>query len=64
MGNRSFYSVEWNDGRNSSFMNVSETCTNITGLTAGVQYKITVTAVAHDGYTEGQSETIFKYTSK
>ncbi|XP_047452257.1 receptor-type tyrosine-protein phosphatase beta isoform X4 [Mugil cephalus] len=62
VGNRSFYRVQWTGGERTSSMNVSETFTNITGLTAGVQYEITVIAVAHDGYTEGQSETISKYT--
>ncbi|XP_047452281.1 receptor-type tyrosine-protein phosphatase eta isoform X25 [Mugil cephalus] len=61
-GNRSFYRVQWTGGSMTNSTNVTVAFTNITGLTAGVQYEITVTAVAHDGYTEGQNKTISKYT--
>ncbi|XP_029993262.1 receptor-type tyrosine-protein phosphatase beta isoform X5 [Sphaeramia orbicularis] len=61
-GNSSFYSVHWTDGTNSESKNVTETFIIITNLTAGVQYTITVTAVAGDGYTEGQSRNVSQYT--
>ncbi|XP_078139130.1 receptor-type tyrosine-protein phosphatase eta-like [Centroberyx gerrardi] len=63
-GNSSFYRVEWTDGRASGSHNVNKTYINITQLTAGVQYQITITAVAGDGRTEGQSITVFQYTSE
>ncbi|CAI5664718.1 unnamed protein product [Oreochromis niloticus] len=62
VGNSSFYKVQWTG--TSFSVNVSEMFYNITNLTAGVQYEITVTAVADDNYTEGQSATVTKYTSK
>ncbi|XP_039471747.1 receptor-type tyrosine-protein phosphatase eta-like [Oreochromis aureus] len=62
VGNSSFYKVQWTGGGRNVPVNVSETFYNITNLTAGVQYEITVTAVAGDGYTEGQSATVTKYT--
>ncbi|XP_075325609.1 receptor-type tyrosine-protein phosphatase beta [Odontesthes bonariensis] len=61
-GNSSFYRVQWTDGEISGSVNVSDTFKDITNLTAGVQYKITVTAVAGDGHTEGQNTTVSKYT--
>ncbi|XP_029908872.1 receptor-type tyrosine-protein phosphatase eta-like isoform X2 [Myripristis murdjan] len=63
VGNSSFYRVEWTDGGVSVTQAVNETYINVTGLTAGVQYEIKVTAVAGDGHTEGQSVTVFKYTN-
>ncbi|XP_078139133.1 receptor-type tyrosine-protein phosphatase eta [Centroberyx gerrardi] len=63
-GNSSFYRVEWTDGRASGSHNVNKTYINITQLTAGVQYQITITAVAGDGRTEGQSITVFQYASE
>ena len=63
-GNRSFYRVKWTDGKVSGAKNVTQTQINITNLTAGVQYNITVTAVADDERTEGQSEAVTQYTSK
>ncbi|XP_053175922.1 receptor-type tyrosine-protein phosphatase eta-like [Scomber japonicus] len=41
---------------------MSKTSTIITNLTAGVQYTITVTAVADDGHIEGQSTIVSPYT--
>ncbi|CAI5664717.1 unnamed protein product, partial [Oreochromis niloticus] len=60
VGNSSFYKVQWTG--TSFSVNVSEMFYNITNLTAGGQYEITVTAVADDNYTEGQSATVTKYT--
>ncbi|XP_039881138.1 receptor-type tyrosine-protein phosphatase eta-like isoform X5 [Simochromis diagramma] len=62
VGSSSFYKVQWTGGGTSASFNDSATFKNITNLTAGVQYKITVTAVADDNYTEGQSATVTKYT--
>ncbi|CAI5664706.1 unnamed protein product [Oreochromis niloticus] len=62
VGNSSFYKVQWTSGGRNFSVNVSATFYNITNLTAGVQYEIIVTAVAGDGYTEGQSATVTKYT--
>lgn len=64
LGNRSFYRVEWTDGNISGSQNTTETSVNVTALTAGVQYLFTVTAVAGDNTTVGQSKTVSKYTSK
>ncbi|XP_071005104.1 receptor-type tyrosine-protein phosphatase eta-like [Oncorhynchus clarkii lewisi] len=61
-GNRSFYRVEWTDGNTSGSQNTPETSFNVTALTAGVQYFFTVTAVAGDNTTVGQSKTVSKYT--
>ncbi|XP_071395777.1 receptor-type tyrosine-protein phosphatase eta-like [Centroberyx affinis] len=62
-GNSSFYRVEWTDGRENGSHNVNTTSTNITALIAGVQYQITITAVADDDLTDGQSTTVSQYTS-
>ncbi|XP_074490158.1 phosphatidylinositol phosphatase PTPRQ [Sebastes fasciatus] len=61
-GNSSFYRVQWTDGNVPDSNNVTQTHITITNLTAGVQYEITVTAVAGDGSTEGQSTTVYQYT--
>ena len=63
-GNSSFYRVQWTGGRVTETKNVSETSLTISDLTAGVQYEISVTAVADDKHTEGQSSTVTQYTSK
>ena len=63
-GNRSFYRVQWTGGEINEIDNVTETSKIITNLTAGVQYTITVTAVADDGHTEGEPATVSQYTSK
>ncbi|XP_049331024.1 LOW QUALITY PROTEIN: receptor-type tyrosine-protein phosphatase eta [Astyanax mexicanus] len=68
IGQRYFFKVQWT--RNSVTFNTtpSKTTTNtsfiITDLTAGVNYSITVSAVAADNITEGQSVGISVYTSK
>ncbi|XP_042352023.1 receptor-type tyrosine-protein phosphatase eta [Plectropomus leopardus] len=61
-GKSSFYRVQWTDGNVTDSGNVTEAHINITNLTAGVQYEITVTAVAGDGSTEGRSEAVSQYT--
>uniref|UniRef100_A0A4W5NKI6 Fibronectin type-III domain-containing protein n=1 Tax=Hucho hucho TaxID=62062 RepID=A0A4W5NKI6_9TELE len=62
LGNRSFYRVEWTGGNSSVSQNTTGTSVNVTALTAGVQYHFTVTAVAGDNTTVGQSKTVSKYT--
>uniref|UniRef100_UPI0037E8ED9F receptor-type tyrosine-protein phosphatase eta isoform X2 n=1 Tax=Semicossyphus pulcher TaxID=241346 RepID=UPI0037E8ED9F len=61
-GQRSFYKVQWTHGEIHGTVNVKQTHIDITNLTAGVQYEITVTAVAGDGLTEGQNTIVSKYT--
>ncbi|XP_031688971.1 receptor-type tyrosine-protein phosphatase beta isoform X5 [Oncorhynchus kisutch] len=61
-GNRSFFRVEWTDGKTNGSQNTPETSFNVTALTPGVQYLFTVTAVAGDNTTVGQSKTVSKYT--
>ncbi|XP_041651491.1 receptor-type tyrosine-protein phosphatase beta isoform X4 [Cheilinus undulatus] len=61
-GERSFYRVQWRNGDMNKTKTVTDTSINITGLTAGVQYDISVTAVAGDNTTEGESSTVSKYT--
>ncbi|KAB5565550.1 hypothetical protein PHYPO_G00242860 [Pangasianodon hypophthalmus] len=52
-GNWSFFTVKWTDGSVNNSSNTSNTSYTVTGLTAGVNYTFTVTAVAADGQTEG-----------
>ncbi len=63
-GSSSFYRVQWTYGENSTIVNTSDTSINITNLTAGVQYVISVRAVAADNDTEGENTTVTLYTSK
>ncbi|XP_034734384.1 receptor-type tyrosine-protein phosphatase eta [Etheostoma cragini] len=60
-GDSSSYRVQWTNGNGNYTDNVTQTQKNITNLTAGFQYKITVTAVAGDGST-GPSTTVSQYT--
>ena len=64
VGNSSLYRVQWSDGNVTKNDSVTQTHINITNLTAGVQYEISVTAVANDNVTEGQSTSVTPYTSK
>ncbi|XP_054475501.1 tenascin-X-like isoform X1 [Anoplopoma fimbria] len=61
-GSRSFYRVKWAGGNVTDSKNMTQTNITITNLTAGVQYQITVTAVADDGLTEGEKATVSQYT--
>ncbi|XP_044212582.1 receptor-type tyrosine-protein phosphatase eta-like [Thunnus albacares] len=63
-GSSSFYRVQWTHGNVTQSYNVSVTSKTFTNLTPGVQYTISITAVAADGHTEGQSTTVSQYTSK
>ncbi|XP_028442176.1 receptor-type tyrosine-protein phosphatase eta [Perca flavescens] len=61
-GSSSSYRVQWTDGNVNGNVSVTQTQQNITNLTAGVQYNITVTAVAGDGITEGEKVSVSQYT--
>ncbi|GAA6078347.1 titin, partial [Tachysurus ichikawai] len=63
-GNRSFFTVNWTGGTGNNSFNTSNTSYNVTGLTAGVSYTFTVTAVAADNQTTGASTQISAFTSK
>lgn len=64
VGNSSFYIVEWTGGNVTVGKNATETSVTISDLTAGVQYEITVTAVAGDGRTTGESSDVSRFTSE
>ncbi|KAF4081215.1 hypothetical protein AMELA_G00158900, partial [Ameiurus melas] len=53
LGNRSYFTVNWTGGSVNNSSNTSNTSYTVTGLTAGVNYTFTVTAVAADGQTAG-----------
>ncbi|XP_029951415.1 receptor-type tyrosine-protein phosphatase beta isoform X5 [Salarias fasciatus] len=61
-GGKSFYRVIWTHENQPRNVQTTETSANITGLTAGTRYDITVTAVAEDHQTEGEASTLTKYT--
>ncbi|XP_008298883.1 receptor-type tyrosine-protein phosphatase eta isoform X2 [Stegastes partitus] len=61
-GNSSFYKVRWTNGTETKNESTATTSINITNLTPGVQYNITVTAVADDHVTKGASATVSQYT--
>ncbi|KAK3558495.1 hypothetical protein QTP86_018148, partial [Hemibagrus guttatus] len=52
-GNSSFFTVNWTDGSVNNSSNTSDLSYTVTGLTAGVNYTFTVTAVAADNQTTG-----------
>ncbi|XP_036068490.1 receptor-type tyrosine-protein phosphatase eta isoform X4 [Oryzias melastigma] len=62
LGQSSYYVVEWSNGSYTLNANVTDESMNITNLTAGVQYNISVTAVAADNQTKGQSAFSSSYT--
>ncbi|XP_055365802.1 receptor-type tyrosine-protein phosphatase eta [Betta splendens] len=62
VGNTSFYKVQWTNGTGMMTLNTTTTSVNISSLTPGVLYTISVTAVADDGVTQGQNASVFKYT--
>ncbi|KAF4081225.1 hypothetical protein AMELA_G00158960 [Ameiurus melas] len=53
LGNRSYFTVNWTGDSVNNSSNTSNTSYTVTGLTAGVNYTFTVTAVAADGQTAG-----------
>ncbi|XP_076861783.1 receptor-type tyrosine-protein phosphatase eta isoform X5 [Brachyhypopomus gauderio] len=60
-GNSSYYKIMWSDGSYSKVNTTSNTCYTVTGLTPGVNYTFSVTAVAADG-TEGAPTSISAFT--
>ncbi|XP_036068492.1 receptor-type tyrosine-protein phosphatase eta [Oryzias melastigma] len=62
LGQSSYYEVEWSNGSYTLNVNVTDERLNITNLTAGVQYNISVTAVAADNQTKGNSAFTSSYT--
>ena len=63
-GYSSFYTVQWTDRNITIKVNVTETSTVISDLTAGVEYSVTVSAVAGDNRTVGNGTNVTLYTSK
>ncbi|XP_059191053.1 receptor-type tyrosine-protein phosphatase eta isoform X2 [Centropristis striata] len=61
-GNSSSYIVEWTCGNINCTDNVTGTSKTITGLTPGVNYSMSVSAVADDRSTEGEKVTVSQYT--
>ncbi|XP_060743348.1 receptor-type tyrosine-protein phosphatase eta-like [Tachysurus vachellii] len=61
-GSRSFFTVNWINGTGNNSFNTSNTSYTVTGLTAGVRYTFTVTAVAADNQTTGASTQISAFT--
>ncbi|KAF4081223.1 hypothetical protein AMELA_G00158940 [Ameiurus melas] len=62
-GNRSYFTVNWTDGSENNSSNTSYTSYTVTGLTAGVNYTFTVTAVAADGQTAGEPTQTSAFTN-
>ncbi|KAI5626889.1 receptor-type tyrosine-protein phosphatase eta precursor, partial [Silurus asotus] len=62
-GNRSYFTVQWNNGSVNNIINSSNTSYTVTGLTAGVNYTFTVTAVAADTQTTGSPNPISAFTN-
>ncbi|XP_052453255.1 tenascin-X [Carassius gibelio] len=63
VGNRSFFKIHWMGDKTNGNSTTTDTSYNITGLTAGVNYTLDITAVAADNSTEGESAVTSKYTS-
>ncbi|KAF5903298.1 receptor-type tyrosine-protein phosphatase eta-like, partial [Clarias magur] len=61
-GNSNLFIVNWTDGSVSNSNNTSNLSYNVTGLTAGVNYTFSVTAVAADGQTKGETSQISAFT--
>ncbi|KAF5891262.1 receptor-type tyrosine-protein phosphatase eta-like, partial [Clarias magur] len=61
-GNSLLFTVNWTDGSVSNSNNTSNLFYTVTGLTAGVSYTFSVTAVAADGQTKGETSRISTFT--
>ncbi|XP_037111316.1 receptor-type tyrosine-protein phosphatase eta isoform X2 [Syngnathus acus] len=61
-GNYSFYMVQWTDGKVANQENVTQTWINITELSAGTMHNVSVTTVADDKVTEGDTAAVSQYT--
>ncbi|XP_036431705.1 receptor-type tyrosine-protein phosphatase beta-like isoform X2 [Colossoma macropomum] len=64
IGQRSFFKVQWTCDNETSNANTSQTFFNITNLIAGVNYNLSVSAVARDNSTEGKSFGLFSVYTK
>ncbi|XP_053366695.1 receptor-type tyrosine-protein phosphatase eta-like [Clarias gariepinus] len=62
-GNSFLFILTWTDGSVSNSRNTSNLFYNVTGLTAGVNYTFTVTAVTEDGQTTGATTQISAFTN-
>ncbi|KAI5100612.1 receptor-type tyrosine-protein phosphatase eta-like, partial [Silurus meridionalis] len=62
-GNRRYFTVQWTNGSGNNIINSSNTYYNVTGLTAGVNYTFTVSAVAADNQTTGSPTQIIAFTN-
>lgn len=58
------FKVQWTHGNNNWTENTTALSHTIHGLTPGVQYNVTVSAVAADGRTEGEGQTVSLHTSE
>ncbi|KAL0968000.1 hypothetical protein UPYG_G00260820 [Umbra pygmaea] len=58
----SFYNVEWTGGNFNGSQYTTAASVNVTGLSPGLQYVFTVTALAEDKLTAGQNNTVSQYT--
>lgn len=63
-GNSYLFKVLWTDGDITNNSYIMGTKTSISNLIAGVQYRINVSSVAGDNYTEGKSVFVSQYTGK
>lgn len=63
-GVEAHFKVQFTDGINSWTENTAYMSHTIYNLTSGVMYNVTVTAVAGDGQTEGEGQTVSQHTSK
>ncbi|XP_059391956.1 receptor-type tyrosine-protein phosphatase eta-like [Carassius carassius] len=61
-GKRSFFKIQWMGDKTNGNSTTTNTSYNITGLTAGVNYTLNITAVAADNSTDGESVVTSKYT--
>uniref|UniRef100_A0A9J8D996 Protein-tyrosine-phosphatase n=1 Tax=Cyprinus carpio carpio TaxID=630221 RepID=A0A9J8D996_CYPCA len=61
-GNIYFFKLQWADDKTSGNLTTTYTFSNITGLTAGVNYTFCIIAVAADESTEGETFCISHYT--
>nr|XP_055049413.1 fibronectin [Misgurnus anguillicaudatus] len=61
-GNRSYFTVQWTGDKTNTSITYN-TSYNITGLTPGVTYTFSITAVARDSSTEGDPVVISNFTN-
>ncbi|KAI5086503.1 receptor-type tyrosine-protein phosphatase eta-like, partial [Silurus meridionalis] len=61
-GSRSYFIIQWTDISVNNIINSSNTYYTVTGLTAGLNYTFTVSAVATDYQTTGASTQISAFT--